>query len=161
MAHLEPTCFENGRPMLMAGLRERYTSETAGDIPSLWRRLVPHLGRISGQVDHVAYGVVSNMAGADGGFDYIAGVEVSHADALPDGFVGLSIPAHRYAVFAHVGHVSMLKETISDIWNHWLPVSGYTTSTTPGLLERYGEGFNPSTGLGDIEVWVPVHKETR
>jgi len=156
MAQLEPTRFEDGKPMLLAGLRERYTPVTAGDIPSLWRRLVPYLGKISGQVGHVAYGVVSDMAGADGGFDYMASVEVSHADALPDGFVSISLPAHRYAVFAHGGHVSMLKDTIGGIWNHWLPASGYKTSTMPGLLERYGEGFNPGTGLGDIEVWVPV-----
>jgi AraC family transcriptional regulator len=156
MAHIEPARFEDGRPMVIVGLSERYTPGTAGDIPSLWRRLAPHLGRIQGHVDHVAYGVVSNMAGADGGFDYMAGVEVSDADALPGGFASISIPAHRYAVFAHGGRVSKLKDTIGAIWNEWLPASGYKTSTMPGLLERYGERFNPGTGLGDIEVWVPV-----
>src|SRR5579862_7292188 len=158
MAQLEPTRFEDGRPMLIAGLRERYNTATMGDIPSLWKQLAPHLGKIQGQVDHVAYGVVSNMAGADGGFDYMSGVEVLRAGALPDGFVSTSIPAHRYAVFAHAGHVSTLKDTIGGIWNDWLPASGYKTGTAPGLVERYGEHFNPATGMGDIEVWVPVHK---
>lgn len=158
MAQIEPTRFEDGGPMLIAGLQERYTLETATDIPSLWRRLVPHLGKIPGQVDRVAYGVVSNMAGADGGFDYLSGVEVSDAGALPDGLVSISLPAHHYAVFAHDGHVSALKDTIGAIWNGWLPGSGYTTNTMPGLLERYGEGFNPGNGLGDIEVWVPVQR---
>jgi AraC family transcriptional regulator len=157
MAEIEPR-FEDGRPIVIAGLRERYTPKTQGDIPSLWRQLAPHLGKIPGQVDHVAYGVVSDMAGADGGFDYLAGVEVSQAGALADGFVSFTIPAHRYAVFAHGGHVSTLKDTIGAIWNEWLPASGYKTGTMPGLLERYGVGFNPGTGLGDIEVWVPIQK---
>jgi AraC family transcriptional regulator len=156
MAHIEPTRFEDGEPMLLAGLSERYSAATSGDIPSLWGRLVPYLDKIPGQVNRVAYGVVSNMAGSDGGFDYMASVEVSDADALPGGFVSISIPAHRYAVFAHGDHVSKLKDTIGAIWNEWLPASGYKTSITPGLLERYGDGFNPGTGLGDIEVWVPV-----
>ena len=156
MAQTEPTRFENRTPMLIAGLQERFTPETATDIPSLWRRLAPHLGRIPGQVDRVAYGVVSNMAGADGGFDYLSGVEVSDAGALHGSLVSISLPAHHYAVFAHGGHVSSLKDTIANIWDRWLPASGYKSSTMPGLLERYGEGFNPGTGFGDIEVWVPV-----
>ncbi len=142
MARIEPARFEDGRPMLIAGLSERYTQATAGDIPSLWRRLAPYLGKIPGQVGHVAYGFVSKMSSADGGFDYMAGVEVSRADVITDGFVSLSIPAHRYAVFAHGGHVSKLKDMISEIWNDWPPTSGYKTSTMPGLLERYGPGFN-------------------
>jgi AraC family transcriptional regulator len=158
MAQLEPTRFEDGRPMVIAGFQERYTSQTQSDIPSLWRRLAPYLGKIPGQMDHVAYGVVSNMAGDDGGFDYMSGVEVSQAGALSDGFVSISIPEHHYAVFAHGGHVSKLKDTITAIWNEWLPASGYKTGMMPGLLERYGEGFDPGTGLGDIEVWVPVQR---
>ena len=114
------------------------------------------LGGFRAQVDRIAYGVVSNMAGSDSGFDYMAGVEVSQAEGLPEGFESISLPAHRYAVFAHGGHVSELKDTIKSIWNGWLPASGYKPSTMPGLLERYGEGFNPGTGLGDIEVWVSV-----
>jgi hypothetical protein len=23
------------------------------------------------------------------------------------------------------------------------------------MLERYGEGFDPRTGTGDIEIWIP------
>ena len=141
MAHIEAARFEDGRPMIFAGLSERYTPATAGDIPSLWKRVAPNLGSIQGQVDHVAYGVVSNMAGADGGFDYMAGVEVSQAVALPDGFVNLSIPAHRYAVFAHDGHVSKLKDTIGGIWNDWLPASGYKTEHDAGPIGKVWTGL--------------------
>jgi hypothetical protein len=38
MAEIEPR-FEDGRAIVIAGLRERYTPKTQGDIPSLWRRL--------------------------------------------------------------------------------------------------------------------------
>lgn len=29
-------------------------------------------------------------------------------------------------------------------------------SRVPALLERYGESFDPMTGLGDIEVRIPI-----
>jgi AraC family transcriptional regulator len=41
----------------------------------------------------------------------------------------------------------------------WLPTSGHERAKAqgpPDFFERYGEGFDPQTGYGDIEVWVPV-----
>src|ERR1700722_6519058 len=59
---LAPPRFESGRPLLMAGLSERYTCESSKAVPSLWQRFVPHLGNIPGQVDGVtAYGVRYNI----------------------------------------------------------------------------------------------------
>ena len=26
----------------------------------------------------------------------------------------------------------------------------------PNLIERYGPGFNPKSGTGDIELWLPI-----
>jgi predicted transcriptional regulator YdeE len=26
----------------------------------------------------------------------------------------------------------------------------------PYMFERYGEGFNPQTESGDIEIWIPL-----
>jgi len=41
-----------------------------------------------------------------------------------------------------------------------LPESGYqpprAAAGAPDFFERYGEGFNPLTGMGDIEVWIPI-----
>jgi AraC family transcriptional regulator len=36
VVQLEAPRFENGKALLIAGLRERYTSETMKNIPELW-----------------------------------------------------------------------------------------------------------------------------
>jgi len=46
---------------------------------------------------------------------------------------------------------------MNAIWNSWLPQSGYVAADAPGL-ERYDERFNPETGLGGFEIWIPVRK---
>jgi AraC family transcriptional regulator len=70
------------------------------------------------------------------------------------------IPANEYAVFAHDGHVSVLRNTFDSAVNDWLPASdfemGRTGNGEPYVLERYGEKFDPMTGTGDIEIWIPV-----
>lgn len=42
----------------------------------------------------------------------------------------------------------------------WLPTSGFemgrSTAGEPYALERYGEKFDPVTGTGDIEIWIPI-----
>jgi AraC family transcriptional regulator len=154
---LEQPRFEDGEPMLLAGLRDHYTRETMKEIPALWQRFGPYLGEIPGQVGDVAYGVC--FPSADG-FDYMAGVEVNRSSELPDGFSEVTMPTQRYAVFAHQGHVSKLPETCRAIEQEWLPKSQYAfalgTAGTPGFFERYGESFDPRLGMGDIEVWVPI-----
>ena len=158
-ALLEKPRIEDGKPLLLAGMRKHYTSESLNEIPALWQRFAPHLGKIAGQVGNVAYGVVLNP-GKDGACDYLACVEISGGSELPAEFVSLRIPAQKYAVFVHGKQVSRLRETIQAIWREWLPSSGYRIAhPTPeglGLIERYGEAFDPRLGMGDVEVWVPI-----
>ena len=74
---------------------------------------------------------------------------------LPEGFATIRISALRFAIFRHPAHVSMLRSTHYTIWNKWLPVSDVKISDGPSF-ERYGKDFNPMTGTGRIEVWMPV-----
>ena len=53
-------------------------------------------------------------------------------------------------------HVSKLRETMDAIWREWIAVSGHDAEYGLDVIERYWAGSNPVTGLGDIEVWVPV-----
>jgi AraC family transcriptional regulator len=146
----------DGKPMLVAGFSERVTKDTWDKIDKLWWRFAPHIGKVPGQIGaRVAYGVVTD---ADNGIDYLAGVEVSDASGPPNGFTHVGLPAQRYAVFEHHGHVSKLKDTMTAIWK-WLPTSSHVharTAGAPAFFERYGEAFDPQTGMSGIEVWVPV-----
>jgi AraC family transcriptional regulator len=60
-----------------------------------------------------------------------------------------------YAVFSHSEHVSTIRSTWTTIWNAWWPSSGHELADAPDF-ERYGEEFDPRTGLGGLEIWVPI-----
>lgn len=146
--------FEDGQSMQIAGFNETYNGETRVNIPRQWERFAPLIGSVPGQLAPAAYGVCWNC-GEDGRFDYLTGVEVSGAAKLSGGFQTVQIPARRYAVFTHAGHVSKIPETLETIWKQWLPESGFNTSDAPSF-ERYTEEFDPATGQGGIEIWVPI-----
>src|SRR6202035_3694269 len=57
IAHLEPPRFEAGKPLLIAGLGERYNDETCAGIPAQWQRLQPYIGNVPGQIGRATYGV--------------------------------------------------------------------------------------------------------
>ena len=155
---LEPPRFVNGRALLIAGLRNRYTAETMNAIPLQWQRFAPQLGKIAGQIGRTTYGMC--WQARDGaGIEYLSGVEVFGFSGLPTEFTVASIPAQRYAVFPHRGHVSQIYETCEAI-SKWFPESGYQCAgggaDGPDFFERYTEEFDPRSGMGGMEVWVPV-----
>jgi AraC family transcriptional regulator len=161
--NLNPPRFEDRGHLIIAGLAGRYTASTLDDLPALWERFAVHIGRVPGQVGRVAYGVCSDMFSGTGSFRYLSGVEVSESSALPEQFSRVHIPAQRYVVFPHREHVSRLRETVNTIWSQWFPESGHKaargTAGAADFFERYGEGFDPQRGIGDIEVWIPVIDE--
>jgi AraC family transcriptional regulator len=154
IADLEPPRFESGKPLLLAGLGERYTWETSKAIPAQWQRFHLYFGAIPGQIGRMAYGVCCN-SDDDGNYDYICGVEVASFSELPSEFSRVRVPKQRYAVFSHREHVSTIRCTINTIWNKWLPESGHEVADAPNF-ERYGEDFDSKSGTGTIEIWVPL-----
>lgn len=151
---LIPPRFVTGAPLLIAGLGERYTCDSAAGIPGLWQRFNAHDGTIPGQVGPVAYGVCYNSDDA-GNFDYIAGIEVSDFQDLPAPFARIRLPEQRYAVFTHAEHISTIRRTMATIWNQWLPNSGHGAADAP-MFERYGPSFDGMTGNGGFEIWIPI-----
>lgn len=151
-----PSRFEVAERQLIAGMSSRYTFETNEGIPALWQAFIPYIGNIPGQVGGVTYGVCCNPD-ADGSFEYIAGVEVRSRDRLPASFRCVELEPQRYAVFEHSGHISTLHQTFYSIWNGWLPTSGFKAVDAPEF-ERYSEDYDPVTGTGVLEIWLPVEK---
>ena len=154
-ATIDPTRFAEGRAMLLAGIRRHHAFATASDtIPAQWRDLGA-MGTLPGQQGAVTYGVICGSDPARGTFEYMSGVEVDGFDALPPATGRMRVPAQRYAVFTHEGHVSGLRQAWDAIWGDWLPRSGEKPADTPDF-ERYDERFDPATGRGTIEIWFPV-----
>jgi AraC family transcriptional regulator len=152
--NLQPPRFATAKALLVAGVGERFSHESGAGIPGLWQRFHQTVTHIPGRVGQVAYGVCCNGDDA-GNFDYIAGVEVTDYSDLPREFSKVRIPEQRYAVFTHRDHVSTVRRTVNTIWNHWLPASGLKIADAPNF-ERYDTNFDPATGNGGFEIWVPV-----
>jgi len=153
---LAPPRIEEGKALLVAGSSERYTCENSAGIAPQWQRFVPHIGKVPQQVGQIAYGVCFNNDDA-GHFDYLCGVEVADFSALPEDFARMRIGEQRYAVFVHRDHISTIRRTWNTIWNKWLPESGQEVADAP-VFERYDEQFNSITGMGGVELWVPLKR---
>lgn len=153
IAPLAPPRIVDGPLLLIFGIGRRYQNTNAGII-SQWGEFTPHIGHIAGQIGSVAYGVICNTDDT-GAFDYICGVEVKEFPNTPPEFARLRIPAHKYAIFEHREHLSALATTFKRIWERGLADAGLKADDAPAY-ERYDERFNPRTGMGGLEIWVPV-----
>ena len=151
---LAPPRFVSSPPMIVVGLTERHSFGATQGIPGQWQRFMKHYDHIANKTQPIPLGVSTNMD-ADGNFEYIAAVEVSKVAELPKGLGQFRIPAQHYAVFRHSGHVSAIGETYSAIWNDWLPASDRKAADGP-CLERYPETFDTRTGLGGVDIWIPL-----
>ncbi|HEY3891822.1 MAG TPA: AraC family transcriptional regulator, partial [Bradyrhizobium sp.] len=152
--NLQAPRFETGKPLLVAGIGERYTCESGAAIPGQWHRFRQSVANFPDRIGRVAYGVCCNGDDA-GNFDYIAGVEVQDFTDLPREFSRVRIPEQKYAVFTHRDHISTIRRTVNTIWNEWLPASGLKAADAPNF-ERYDENFDPVSGNGGLEIWIPV-----
>jgi len=153
---LAPPRFVDGKLLLLVGMSGRFNCDTSAGVPSLWQKFLPHFPNVPGQIDRKAYGAMYNFDDA-GNFDYLAGVEVSDFSRVPAGLSHLRVPAAKYVVFTHDEHISTIRSTWGTIWDSWLPSSGHELSDAP-YFELYGESFNPQTGMGGIELWIPIRR---
>jgi AraC family transcriptional regulator len=157
--HLKAPRFEDGPALQIAGLRRDYNPEEMNKIPEQWNDFMPYIGKVPGQIGRIAYGLCYLNQGSSR-MSYVSGVGVSNCERIPAELTCAKIPAQKYAIFVHPGHVSTLWQTCDAIQNRWLPGSGHelvpVTSDSPNFFERYGEDFDPKTGMGGIEVWVPI-----
>lgn len=122
-----------------------------GAIPGLWRSLNTKEDDINGAISGVAYGVCCD-ADETGRFRYVAGVE---ATGGTEGMDFVDIPAGRYAIFTHTAHISGLPKTVYTIWNKSLPDLGLEPAKAPDF-ELYNKRFDPETGRGTVEIWIPI-----
>jgi AraC family transcriptional regulator len=161
LCNLQPTFISSG-PLLLIGLRELMDEQAAQKIPLLWQELQNHRSLFPRPPSSINYGLCIHLSGYE--YSYMAAWAVEDFDELPEGLSPHIIPSQHYAVFNHPGHVSAIRSTMDFIFNQWLPQSDFVHAATQAnavhFFERYGEGFNPQTGEGDIEIWLPVNAKS-
>lgn len=151
----EPDRWEKKPARLFAGISRQYAMSERDNIPSHWQEFVAYLGQIPNQVGEDCYGICWNANTEI--FDYLTAVEISEEGLLPRGFTTLKVDAQHYAVFIHHGHSSAIPQTIGAIWEKWLPASGLKAANAP-CYERYTPDYNPETGMGGTEIWIPIQQ---
>lgn len=139
----------------IAGLGADFEPGKTAGIPALWQKFNAYFGHIPGQVGKTAFGLCATQPGKPG-FHYVAGAGVTRTDDLPAEFETLAIPAQAWAIFPHEGHINAISATVEAAFRTWLPTSGRRIGAFPDVLEVYGEDFDPETGLGRVEIWLPL-----
>nr|WP_277347004.1 GyrI-like domain-containing protein [Sphingomonas sp. G-3-2-10] len=139
----------DGAALHLAGIRRRHAP---GKMPAesrrQWMDLVA-LGNLPGQVSQIAYGL--HLEAPDAAtVDYFTAVEVAGFDGLPDTVERMILPAQRYAMFAHDGHVNDARTLRARIAAEHGGKFG-----TPDF-ERFHESFDPISATGRIELWFPL-----
>lgn len=148
---MTPIRFEDGSPMLLAGLRRGHAFEEAGSgIAEQWREFLSGQ-EIPGRVGSFFYGV---MCGADAtGLEYMCGVGVNSFDALAAGTGRMRVPAQHYAVFRHPKGAP-LASTWRQIFA-WLDEGPFASANRPDF-ERYSSAPELTSDLEDVEIWIGV-----
>lgn len=159
LGELESPRIQARGELWIAGLRGRFSCQPQDENMALWRRFLSEPGPKPNGAGDSLYGVCLDCAGFDT-FEYLCGVEVQPRASIPAHWSRIRIEPHTYAVFTHCGHVSHLRDTVNAIFEAWLPQSGYVVAETadhePDFVERYTANFDPDTGFGGIEIWLPV-----
>lgn len=155
---MEPRFVETEKIMVI-GLMANFNDESKKGIPDLWAAFAPRMGEINARIEGTTYGVCFPAALNEENFDYMAAVPVSNFDAVPEGMVARTVPAHKFAVFTHkTGDDSLhndLQKSVQYIWGTWLPNSGYEHARVPDF-ELYDERMDTITGKGEFDLYLPV-----
>jgi AraC family transcriptional regulator len=156
-ARLAPPRFHDAEAILALGLRERRSFGELRVIADQWRRFAPEIDAILNRTHPIPIGVLMRIDD-EGAFDYACAVEVSDFSDAPRDLAQLRIPAQRYVIFHHAGHVSRLGATYRAILDDWLPAADLTLAEGPSL-ERHMPRFDPRTGEGGVDVWLPLAED--
>jgi len=138
----------------VTGITRQYTFETNYGIPEQWGLFAERYNEIESTKANVSYGVCYD-ADAQGRFLYMAGLQTNTTSTVPNDMQRIELPEGRYAVFEHNGHISDYRKTIYTIWNKSLTDEGLEHRRAPDF-ESYGEEFDSVTGMGLVEIWIPI-----
>ena len=131
----------------LTGLSRRFTFADRAKIPGLWEEAINLIGDPMFGVE--TFGVCHNFA--EDAFDYAVVYDGGDDPNAPD---RVEIPAGRYAVFHHEGHISEIDRTWTAIFESWSPNADVDLSGGPEF-ERYAVDFDVEKP-GGVAIWIPV-----
>jgi AraC family transcriptional regulator len=147
--------FTEKKGFKVAGLK--YVGKTPQpDIANLWHEFVPRMNEPAKRINtDNSYGVCYDMD-TEGNIYYIAGVEVSDFENLPEGFDSIEIPDNKYAVFTHKGLISKFHETVGYVYGKWVqdPANGKINAPDFELYDERFKGGDSEDSECDLYVAI-------
>jgi AraC family transcriptional regulator len=151
---LEEPRLEQVGELLFVGLKQHVPLQEMQKIAGQWQRFMTEMyGDISDKLSEPPVGVTIGMD--YDGIEYVCATGVRVFGKVPKECSTLTIAPAKYAVFAHDGHVTEIRNTYESIWNVWFPKSGIHPAEAPGF-ERHNVTFDPRTGSGGVTIWIPI-----
>lgn len=145
---------EKAGELLFVGLSQHIGYNAMQDIAGQWLRFMQTFyGDIDNKIDEPPVGITT--ASDDDGVEYVTAAGVTKVGGVPKALTRVTLKPQTYAVFAHDGHVTEIRETYDAIWNDWFPNNGRQPAEAPGF-ERHNATFDPRTGNGGITIWLPL-----
>lgn len=136
------------------GLGEHVPYHAMQNIAGQWLRFMQNFyGEIGNKLNEPPVGITT--ASNDEGIQYVCAAGVGTFGERPSGLADITLAPATYAVFAHDGHVTEIRDTYEAIWNDWFPKSGRAPAEAPGF-ERHNATFDPRTGKGGCTIWLPI-----
>lgn len=140
---------------------EGYTKNDFEVINKCWLTLHSRIHEINSRINTgTAYGFQDYSKDFDIvnlSFNYIAAVEVSSLEKIPEGMVGKLIPASKYAVFKFEGAKRDISEFIRRIYNMWFSEFEYELNDDVcGDFEYYDKVWNCEDENCRVDIYIPI-----
>lgn len=147
------------------GLEESFISALSPDatnfkvIGPLWQTFLQRAQQIPNRIGHDMYGIMTSTPESKRThpheLQYLTAVAVSAVDSIPEGMIWRTVPDTTFAVFTHKGPITAIGDTVGQIYQQWLPQSGYEHSDIADI-ELYDHRFNCEQENQEMEYWISV-----
>lgn len=130
-------------------------------VGELWANFMPRRKEITNKLtnDLISLVVYSSTHFVDfkatNEFERWATVEVASFDNVPDEMETFILSSGLYAVFHYTGSSTDISSFYQNIFNVWLPDSGYSLDTR-AHFEVLGEKYKNNDPSSEEDIWIPI-----
>jgi len=131
-------------------------------VTELWKNFNPNVKNIKERKngkDWIKYGV-SYDRNVNKTYKYMASIEVSQFQNLPDDLITKIVPSQEYYHFTHSGSMEYLIHSIYSIYKVWLPEKKLkvkpNTFSQVNHVERYDKRFYWTRADSEIDILIPM-----
>ncbi|GAA0528969.1 putative transcriptional regulator YdeE [Rhizomicrobium palustre] len=123
-----------------------------------WRDFAATAGNLKRLPPRLGYGVCLSLDINRRQMEYVSCLVVAAKEDVPQELSCLILPELDCAVFDHHGDAALLPCTLQSIFDTVLPEEGLypVTFGAPAFIQRFSERFDPLTGMGGLEILVPL-----